>query len=264
MQRILVFLLAAFLTPFEPAYAQSEAQRCAKPTPAEKFVYSDDFKRSYGLDEMAAAFKDTYESGARLKGRAYYDESAKSFILPHRAGPVKIDQIFIKSVTRHVEIALERRYADFIFFPDMGHSHLHIPTKDYDRLKSVKPFNLMYEKMFAYRPLQMLYHTAEKLAVRAGDNFNGEFPQDPIQLWRYFSRNPVGDNNGGENVKIFFNLAEPQKYNTVKDIPGHKEYSSGFDISASKDGCFPYQHNGQTYYFDLSLEPLPCRNCGMD
>lgn len=260
--QIFFLLLTAFLLPFESA--QGGPERCGKPAVGEKVVYSDDFKRSYSLEEMAAAFKETYESGARLKGRAYYDEAAKSYVIPHHSGPVKIDQAFIQSVRRHIEISLERRYADFIFFPDMGHSHLHIPAEDYEGLKSVAPQNKMYEKMFAYRRLQMLYHTAEKLVVRPGEYSNGDFPQDPVLLWRYFSRNPVGDNNGGENVKIFFNLAEPNKYNTVKDIPGHREYSAGFDISASKDGCFPYQHNGQKYYFDLSLESLPCRNCGFD
>jgi hypothetical protein len=262
MQKIFVFLLALLLTPFEYAYGQEN--RCAKPLPGEKITYQEDFKRSYTLPEMADAFREHYESGKRLKGRAYYDEALKAYVLPHFTGLVKLDSTFLRSITRHVEIALERRYADFVFFPDMGHSHLHIPTEDYERLKKIEPISLMYEKMFSYRRLQILYHTAEKLQVKSENISHGLFPQDPVLLWRYFSRNPVGDNNGGENVKIFFQLEEPEKYNTVKDIPGHKEYSAGFDISASKDACFPYQHGGKTYYFDISLESLPCRDCGGD
>lgn len=241
--------------------APTVAERCKRPAQNEPFVYSDDFKTWYTLEDMGKAFEETYQSGRRLKGRAFYDENLKSMVLTHHTGPVKINSDFIKSVTRQVEISLERRYADFLFFPDMGHSHLHLPTEDYDRMKSVSPINVMYEKFFAYPKLKMLYHTAEKLQVKPGERGQGGFPQDPILLWRYFSRNPVGDNNGGENVFVLFNLDQPNKYNTVKDVPGHSEYSSGFDISASKDGCFPYKHQGKTMYFDISLESLPCRDC---
>jgi hypothetical protein len=241
--------------------AQASRERCRVPAPSEPIVYSDDFKAEYKLDEMAKAFQDNYESGKRLKGRAYYDEKLRSYVMPHHTGPVKIDKNFIRSVTRHVELSLERRYADFIFFPDMGHSHLFFPDKDYNRLKFIEPFNAMYEAFFAYKEMKVLYHTAEKLSVKLGERGRDGFPQDPVLLWRYFSRNPVGDNQGGENVYVLFQSAEPHKYNTVKDVLGHSEYSAGFDLSASKDGCFPYQQGGKTFFFDISLESLPCRNC---
>lgn len=260
MHRLFILLFVVTF-PIEEAQAKA-AERCKRPADNESFVYSDDFQADYSLEEMAKAFEQTYRSGKRLKGRAYYDEDLGSMVLPHHSGLVKIDQAFIQSVTRHVEISLERRYADFIFFPDMGHAHLHIPKKDYDRLKSVNPMSAMYEGFFAYRDLKMLYHTAEKLTVKPGKHSEGPFPQDPVLLWRYFSRNPVGDNGGGENVFVLFNQDEPLRYNTVKFVPGHDEYSAGFDISASKGGCFPYQHQGKTLYFDLSLESLPCKNCG--
>lgn len=258
MKRILPFFLLLISA---TGQAAADPARCPIPAPNEPVVYSDDYKTLYDPAEMAEAFRKTYESGARLRNRAYYDAALGSYVLPHRTGLVRIDETFLRSVTRHVEIALERKYAEYIFMPDMGHSHLHIPTEDYDRLKAIEPISKMYETFFSYRRLQMLYHTAEKLKVREGRIGNGAFPQDPTLLWRYFSRNPVGDNNGGENVAIYFQGKEPQRYNTVKDIPGHREYSAGFDIHATKNGCFPYQHDGKTYYFDLSLDPLPCRNC---
>jgi hypothetical protein len=43
----------------------------------------------------------------------------------------------------------------------------------------------------------------------------------------------------------------------VTGLPGHRDWSAGFNISASQDGCFAYQHKGQTIYFDLSLHDLP-------
>jgi hypothetical protein len=257
--RSIFFFFALLLLPLE--IQAKEFERCGKPLPSEPITYSDDFTGTFTLEGMADLFEKHYASGRRLKGRAYYDSDLGSLVLPHSTGLIKISPRFIQNVTRHVEISLERRYADFVFFPDMGHSHLHLPESVYEEMKAIKPIGKMYENFFAYDGLQMLYHTAEKLAVREGKNFNGAFPQDPILLWRYFSRNPVGDNNDGENVKIFFHLSEPQKYNTVKDIPGHKEYSAGFDISASKEGCFPFESRGKKMYFDLSLDSLPCKNC---
>lgn len=258
----LLLLLVSLLALNTAEGAKAVRARCQAPAANEPFVYSDDFKMGFTLEEMGKAFEENYQSGKRLKGRAYYDEAQRTLVMPHSTGMVKIDDAFIRSVTRHVELALERRYADYLFFPDMGHSHLFIPTKDYDRLKSVTPISRMYEGFFAYRGLKMLYHTAEKLTVKLGERGVDGFPQDPVLLWRYFARNPVGDNDGGENVFPLFQSADPKKYNTVKDVPGHSEYSAGFDISASKDGCFPYRYQGKTFFFDLSLESLPCRNCG--
>jgi len=258
----LLFIILTFLL---VTNAGATPLNCKRPTAQERFVYTDDFKGSYAsIAELKKSFEELYESGSRLKGRVYYDEKLQSYIFPHEQGPVKIDDTFIKSITKHIEVSLERRYADFIFFPDMGHSHLHLPEKDYDKLINITPNNTMYEVFFANRNLKVLYHTAEKLAVRQGERFNGPFPQDPMLLWRYFSRNPVGDNNGGENVFILFQQHDLDKYNTVKDVPGYLEYSSGFDLSASKNGCFPYKFKEKIFYFDMSLESLPCRNCGED
>ena len=257
--RSIFFFFGLFFLPLE--IQAFDIQRCEKPKADEAITYRDGFSGMFDLESMASLYEKHYQSGTRLKGRAYFDRELNSFVLPHFQGPVKISERFLKNVTRHVEISLERRYADFIFFPDLGHAHLHLPDDVYDQMRSVKPFSKMYEEFFAFEGLQMLYHTAEKLIVRDGPKYSGAFPQDPILLWRYFSRNPVGDNKDGENVKIFFQLEEPQKYNTVKRIPGHKEYSAGFDISASKDGCFPFQHQGKKWYFDISLESLPCKHC---
>jgi hypothetical protein len=252
--RKLLALFALF-----PTLAFAEPLDCRKPEPGEPILYMSDFKWGQSLPEMGEKFKTIYASGKRLKGRAYFDEILRSYVFEMESGKVRIGSDFIRNITRHAEISLERRYADFIFFPDMGHSHLYIPLKDWPALEEIpmKDRHLLYEKMLSLPSLQVLYHTAEQLSVREGGKNDGLFPQDKILLWRYFSRNPVGDNLTGENVAPRFAF-DNENYNTVGELPGHRGWSAGFIISASKDGCFSYRApDGTTYRFDLSLEDLP-------
>ncbi|MCO5142054.1 MAG: hypothetical protein M9962_03075 [Oligoflexia bacterium] len=248
------FLLVTFLTALYtlPSYAFDQI-RCAKPEANEPYVTMNEFRWKQTLPEMAQNFKTFYESDKRLAGRAYVEEETKKMIISEPYGRIELDDIFIKSITRHIEISLQRRYADFVFFSDMGHSHLYLPQEDWKKISPTKERNLLYQKLFQLRSLKILYHTAEQLLIRGGDNGMGDYPQDKELLWRYFSRNPVGDNNGGESVAPYF--AFDQNYNTVGSLPeGYFLYSAGFYIHASKNGCFAYNHKGETKYFDIALD----------
>jgi hypothetical protein len=255
-----LFLVVLFLM---PNFAQAApARACSAPAKDEPVVYANDFHWGQSRDDQKKKFDWLYSSGKRLQGRMYYNEASKGYELNQPYGIVKVDPQFIASVTRHLEISLQRQYAENIFFPDMGHSHFYVPEKEWPALKDEPERNKLYERMFALRSLKILYHTAEQLQVKSGEHSEGPFPQDPVLLWRYFSRNVFGDNAGGENVAILFN--GPDGYNSVSNVPGYFLYSAGFNVSASKDGCFPFQQDGKTLYFDLSLEDLPYDNSNGD
>lgn len=258
--RILIFALMLAVPE-----SRAASPDCGKPGPDEPVVYASDFKWGMSLSEMKERFSFIYESGKRLKGRAYYDAAEKAYVYESRTGKVRLTERFLKNVSRHIEIALERRYADFAFFPDMGHSHLFIPERDWAKLKDI-PANqqhVFYERVYALPGLKVLYHTAEQLAVLEGERGNQSFPQNAELLWRYFSRNPVGDNATGENVAPQFAFGE--SYNTLRDLKGHHYYSAGFNISASKNGCFVYRTpDGKELRFDLSPEDLPYDGSGAD
>ena len=86
---------------------------CPKPDAAEEFVYSNDFSWGMSLPDMQKRFDEIYASGKRLKGRAYYDDAQRAYVFPLEDGrKVRLDPRFVASVTRHVETALTRRYAD--------------------------------------------------------------------------------------------------------------------------------------------------------
>ena len=264
--RILLAALLAHAAVFPSFSAQAEEKLpCPAQAPDEPLVYMSDFSWGQSLESMRAKFSETYASGKRLKGRAHLDAD-DAYVVPRPTGLIRLTPEFLRSVRRHIEIALERRYADFIFFPDMGHSHFFIPEAEWDAIAAIpgERQHEAYTKMVALPTLQVLYHTAEQLAVREGARGAGAFPQDKTLLWRYFSRNPIGDNTTGENVAPHFAFHN-DNYNTLHELKGHRSWSAGFSISASKDGCFQYTApDGREMRFDLSFEDLPYGKGGDD
>ncbi len=259
IQHLLTLLVATSTVYAEPL-------PCPPQSDLEPLVYMSEFKWGQTLEQMRVKFKENYESGKRLKARAYFDESEDSYVLPKSTGKVKISANTIRNITRHVEHSLERRYADFVFFPDMGHSHFFVPNADWASISDIPPDqqHLVYSKLLSLPGLKVLYHTAEQLSVREGERGKGPFPQDKILLWRYFSRNPIGDNVTGDNVAPYFAFTN-QSYNTIQELKDHRFWSGGFSISASKDGCFAYKSpDDKIYRFDLSLEDLPYSPGGND
>lgn len=252
-------ILALVLIPFLANASQPRAT-CTRMKEGDPIVYSNDFKWGFSMEEMKAKFEEMYESPKRLKHRAFWDPIRKAYVMEVEQdgvmSPVVLPGKFLASVTRHVEISLERRYADFVFFPDMGHSHFYYAESkkdDFDKTAGNDRAKI-YTWLLNEPSLKVLYHTAEQLAQRA-DKGTGEIFPGAENHWRYYTRNPVGDIRGGETIAPIY-AWDNERYNTVSNLPGHESYSSGFNIHASKDGCFPYRYKGKTYWFDLSWYDL--------
>lgn len=235
-------------------------KRCAAPTADEPIVYNSDFRWNYTLPEMAQRFEEIYNSGKRLDARAFYSKEDDQFYLTHRGfntvNRVKINELFIRSVTRHIEVSLQNKYAEFIFFPDMGHSHLYFEETHWQAAYPVIPetpeFYTHYEEMLNDPKMRALYHTAEQLAMK--DKQTGKF-YDEHSEFRFWHRNPVGDNTIPDAMAIY---TDPKHIaNSVGEIHGHHSWSAGYNISSSKNGCFAYRHNGKILFFDISLLDLP-------
>ncbi len=234
------------------------AQRCGPPAQDEPVVFADDFRWGYNLEDMSKRFEEMYASRKRLKDRAYYDQASGRFILPITetwGGEAELSTRLIQNLRMHIEKALARGYAEFIFFPDMGHSHFFIPQAHWDaeyRDMPAAEYGKLYARLFADPQLKVLYHTAEQLEQLDEDDHL--LPNRHMQ-WRFFTRNPVGDNDFAGRVDL---LHEPDsKANTARDYPGHHYFGGGFGFTATADGCFPYVHNGTVMYFDISMSELP-------
>jgi hypothetical protein len=237
-------------------FSNLRVESCAKETTG-PYVYSDDFHWGMTLDEIKEKGEEIYKSGKRLKKRAYFDGDNVVLPLAFFGGSdvVKLTPLFLKSVQRHLEVALARGYIDAVIFPDLGHSHMFIPSEFYETVLQPIPIKeraRMYELMLAHKGLKILYHTAEQLTMV--DEAKLPIVDRAIQ-WRFYTRNVVGGNQGLGKVEL---LHEPNSsHNTAHRYDGkHKYWGAGFNITASKNGCFSYDHKGEKRYFDLSFEDL--------
>lgn len=235
-------------------------KRCqSNPDDSEK-VYFNDFQWGYTLLEMEDKFHEIYDSGKRLSYHVQYRPETDKFYLQFESSLkpkrfLEIDANFIASVTRQIEVALEKGFADFVFFPDMGHSHLYFSKDHWDEHyaefdKNHANQHKLYEKMFADPEMKPLYHLTEQLQMVDEDKVPLD---DPILQYKYWNRNFLGKNDQSTHYEI--HVAHGASYNTVKNIENHEDWSAGFAVSASNKGCFPYRDkDGKTRYFDISLK----------
>ncbi len=211
------------------------------------------------LEEMASIYADVYESERRLPSRAGFDETSGSFISTNGRSSVSFPDHFLKSLTHQIENALKARVADFIFFPDMGHSHFFVPNDYYESLSDTpKPFTNKLNRIIndKNKGLKTLYHTAEHLQTHT-DQMRTEFVTDRYTMWRYFTRNPVFDELG--QMEIITNFES--KANTARRLDGFR-FVAGLNISANKNGCFPFEDQfGEIKFYDVSAWDLT-NDCG--
>ncbi len=256
---VVLILVQFALDAFADTDWDAIAIRCSPPQTTEPPILQSDFKWNYTQAEMADKFQQMYNSPKRLYGRAYYDSSKGNFILPYgidRAGPVTLSRNFVKVVTSHIERAVKATYVEHVFFPDMGHSHFFIPEEAYAqeyRQIPVGQFARLYEKLFADERVYTLYHTAEQLKMLDPDS-KQPLPDRKLQ-WRLYTRNLLGQNKVGGDLMV--GNAIEHTANTMGTWKGFRYYGGGFNISANHNGCFPVTINGQTLYFDISMEDLP-------
>lgn len=232
--------------------------RCQPPSDDEENLYTNDYRWGYTLEELDERYQQLYQSPKRLFDRARYDPDKNQFELPYVeswGGSVVLSERLISNVRIHIEKALERKYVQAIIFPDMGHSHFFVPQEHWDAVYAGGPVSEISHRtteLFEDPELRVLYHTAEQLQML--DEERNLLP-DPDLQWRHYTRNIVGDNRGAGVLDI---LRDPTSLaNTARDMEGHHYIGAGFSVSANKNGCFPFVHEGETFFFDLSLSDAP-------
>jgi len=241
-------LFALLASAIQPANAASEHLRlaeCSPAEPSEQILKSTDFKWHFTQSEMATKFDNIYASGKRLQHRARLKADGAGFELLHYSSlgirSVAISQNFIDNLTRYIEKGLALGYFDYVFFPDMGHSHLWIPQPLFDEFTapiSVEQLAHFYTRALEHPDTRFLYHTAEQLKMM--DDRHELLPDRQLN-WRYFTRNLVSRNNGSDTLDVHQNLEHIA--NTVcEPIDNYAVWSAGFYLSASAQGCFAYEH----------------------
>ncbi len=261
---IIISLTTFTLSPMalaKDALLAEAKQRCAPELKDDPAVYRDDFHWGYNIIEMGAHYEYIYNSGKRLPKRAYYDPITDQFYMDQyehsgERKKVTLTSDFLIAIRQHIEEGLKREYVQYVFFPDMGHAHAFIPENYYNEVINKIPRgdqHLRYEKIFGFPATKLLYHTAEQLYMM--DLKTKVLVDDDFLRWRYYTRNLVGSLKPPAKVEIHKLLNDG--FNTVRNNPGYKYWGAGFDLSASKDGCFPFKtKSGEIQYFDISLHSL--------
>lgn len=211
------------------------------------------------LDKMRLVYENDYWKSSRLPDRVYYSEEEDVFILPFlgydKNHKIKLTENFIINVIFHIETALEKKYADYIHFSDMGHSHLLIPKDYYEKeIRGSKEFSKIYEKLFSFEGTKFLYHTAEQLSLVNREKGEFVLPEDEHLKHRYLTRNIIGDNKQTRNLGVVQVKDLKKEYNTVRKFSGYEWRGSSYYIKAHHQGCFPFKQDGKTHYFDINFE----------
>lgn len=235
----------------EDGFSATLSERCGPFQASETQVYRD-ARIFHSKQELEEQFHRLYESGHRLNARAYYDSSLNELRLPYRDHSVPLSKSFVNGLIRHIELAHKNSYVDYVYYPDMGHGHLYLPKQEWERLKQTQDPVKRMERVLQSPHLKALYHTVELLQIKEGDFASGSLPQDPWKLWRYFSRNLLGDFQADPRLEVVF-AGSDQFYNTVRNLEGYVEVTI-FYISSSKDGCLSYGVKDETLHFDVTLE----------
>jgi hypothetical protein len=207
---------------------------CSRPLPDEPYTSRTEWNVIRSKDSASQSWKDLYQSGRRLRNRAYLAEDL-SYVFPDGT---KIPSRFLNSLKAQIATAIDRKYADHVFYPDLGHVHLLIPEGTQD---------LSDESALSRPDLIFLYHTAELYEMRPG----GELSPDPWLQWRFYSRNLVGHNDERADVDIAYT---DEKYGTVRGLPGYRQVETVY-LSTSKNGCFELNTAEGNLKLDLSLSP---------
>ncbi len=227
------------------------------------FIY-DEYKWGLNYNDIEIDFLESYTLEKRLEGRAYVNENSKIMvpIITPKGKKLEFELLphALNIITKHIENALENRYADKIYFPDMGHGHFLIPEHIWETISekySLEEKHLYYKALFNEPEVKILYHAAEQIQMTEtfiddlGNKRNSDaLLKDKAIQWRYYTRNIIGNlTTGNLNVR----LASTEKFNTLTALPGYTKRDS-FHINANKNGCFPFKQNGKTLFFDLSFQ----------
>jgi len=233
-------------------WGEQAAARCS--AGSEELIYTNDVGWGLSFADAESLFKNLYTSKKRLDRHFYFSKESGGFVAqsPVVNRDLNIPIHFVYSIKKHIEESLKREYAQWVFFPDMGHNHFFIPVETYEKISTL-PRDKMMEAMISAPDLKMLYHVLEQIEVMNMET--KELHTDIWSQWRYYTRNIVGDNQGKGHIEIHKNLTE--SYNTVRDAEGYRYWGAGVNVSANENGCFSYQHKGQTFYFDVSFFDLP-------
>lgn len=148
------------------------------------------------------------------------------------------------TIIRHTHQALEKNYAQHVFFPDMGHGHFYLPQNKAVLLNSTTHNDVSRWTSLMNDPeLVILYHTRENYDL-------SESLTHPDISFYNEHRNLLGSWSNPDILQV---LAGPGGTpNTVRVIPNMASVGTIY-FSATAKGCFPFTTNNSPLFLDFSF-----------
>lgn len=198
-----------------------------------------------------------YNGESRLNNYIHETKDGNFIAKMDNGGPIQLPPEFVNHILNHLESAIEKGWVNYIFWADLNHGHLFVPTdlwndKYEDGEYGLKAFHAQLQRLLSEDgdKLGILYHAAEhfchldpanKEAIRTR-NVVGWFDGRPIELTY-----PDPENS----------LPAQLKANTAGDPPGY-DRKWFISVSANASGYFAIHPNGEEIRLDISLDGRDC------
>ena len=246
------------LTEKKEAYLHIAIQRNMENVSFDKeYIYEEDYSWDYSFDEVGKLYEEIYKSGKQLPFPVYYNSHFSSFMMPVTdSSELPVPWDFIFSIICHIEQALEYNMADYIFLPDMGHGHFFLPRNHHLFLQKDISDEQVYTAVLNSKKLKILYHTAEMFLFFGTER---EFMKlSSHEQFRNVTRNLVGSFVECDTMVSYipYPFGSPVVNSLGSD---YRRVAQDIDISANKNGAFPFAWNGKLYYFDISRYSPQCK-----
>jgi hypothetical protein len=216
----------------------------------EPTVQLSDFNWDLTTAEFKKSGKDAYRGTKRLAHRFFLSENG-AVVAPVSTSSgveVVVPHSLVNAVRRHLETAFRLHIVDHLALSDLGHAHVYLTQGDYASLRSVRiSSSTALLKEILNLKLSLLYHSAERLKMRSGQQLSS----DPYTQVRFLTRNFLGLPNGG--IKLLYNINRSLNSNTVYKINGMVNAAITIFISANQRGCFIAKNRNAEIRFDLSF-----------
>ena len=221
-----------------------------------EYIYQEDYTWDYTFEEVGKLYQEIYESGKQLPNPVYYNSYTSNFIMPiNDSHELPVSWDFIYAVICHVEQALENKMADFIFLPDMGHGHFFLPENHHLFLNNNLSDENVFSAILNSKEVKILYHTAEMFLFFGTEK---DFLKlSPHEQFRNKTRNLLGSFHICDTMISY--IPYPFGSPVVNSIGSdYRRISQDIDISANRNGAFPFTFKGKFYFFDISRYSPQC------
>ena len=213
------------------------------------------------IEVIGKASLTAYLVDARLKQRFFISEDGafraplrRPYFMKEGPGPYsKLKPQFLSGLIRQMEEAIDKGYAHWVSYVDMGHVHLNLPKKVLNEEVNRDKLSLedYQSSILAHPEVLGLYHVSEKIDFYQGSDF-----VIPEQQSLFLSRNLLGKPYENKDLEVVVATEGHRVKANTYSLPEeglHKEAGESIYFQGNKKGCFQLETKNGSVNFDMSF-----------